>query len=57
MGDYYFEVEMLPSQMPQPYVGVQSSLRVGFVDPSSDLSTEMPIGAFKKSYAFNQNGR
>lgn len=38
-------------------MGVESSLRVGFLDPTSQNPLEIPIGTHKRSYAFNQNGR
>ena len=30
LGDYYFEIEVEKSKVPIPFVGVTSSIRVGF---------------------------
>ena len=55
LGDFYYEVTVLPPNTPAPFVGVQSSVRVGFA--VDDQNIEMPVGAQERSYGFNQNGR
>lgn len=50
-GCYYFEVEMLPAQMPLPFAGVSPALRVGFAC-LDDQDLELPIGSHARSYAY-----
>lgn len=46
----------MPFKTPTPFVDVVPAVRVGFTN-IDEQSTEMPIGATKRSYAYSNNGK